>query len=210
MNNKLKNIYLLFIKFFKIGLFTFGGGYAMISLIHAEIVENMKWLDDKEMMNMIVIAETTPGVLAVNTATFVGWKIAGIAGSAAATIGVTMPSVIIIGIISLFFDEFKNLKYAAYAFNGIRAGVVLLIFDAVRKLDKKNEKSLFYFIILGLTVIASFFFKLNVVYILIIAMILGILYTFMFVKEKKNENNDCIKNNNEKENENKTEGSGDN
>jgi len=183
--NKLKNIYLLFIKFFKIGLFTFGGGYAMISLIHAEVVENMKWLDDKEMVNMIVIAEATPGVLAINTATFVGYKIAGIAGSAIATIGVAMPSVIIICIISLFFDAFKNLKYAAYAFNGIRAGVVLLIIEAVGKLNKKNEKSLFYFIIVGLTVIASFFFKLNVVYILIIAMILGILYTLIFVRDKK-------------------------
>ena len=184
--NKLKNIYLLFIKFFKIGMFTFGGGYAMISLIHAEVVENMEWLDDKEMLNMIVIAESTPGVLAVNTATFVGYKIAGIFGSAAATIGVILPSVVIISIISLFFDEFKNLKYAAYAFNGIRAGVVLLILDAVRKLNKKNEKSLFYYIVLCLTITASFFFNLNVIYILISAMILGLLYTFLFAAKNNN------------------------
>lgn len=95
----MKNIYLLFVKFFKIGLFTFGGGYAMISLIHAEVVDNMKWMDDKDMINMIVIAETTPGVLAVNTATFVGYKIAGVAGAAFATLGVILPSFIIISII---------------------------------------------------------------------------------------------------------------
>ena len=181
----MKNIFLLFVKFFKIGLFTFGGGYAMISLIHAEVVNNMKWLDDDEMINLIVIAESTPGVLAVNTATFVGYKIAGGSGAALATIGVSLPSLIIISVISLFFDEFKNLKYVEYAFNGIRAGVVLLIFNAVLKLNKKNKKDLFYFIVLGLTIIASLFFKLNVIYILIAAMILGIAYTFIFLKEKK-------------------------
>ena len=195
-NNKLKNIFLLFIKFFKIGLFTFGGGYAMISLIHAEVVSNMKWLDDDEMLNLIVIAESTPGVLAVNTATFVGYKIAGVAGSALATIGVTLPSLIVICIISLFFDEFKNLKYVSYAFNGIRAGVVLLIINAVTKLNKKNKKDLFYFIVLSLTIIASLFFNINAIYILLAAMILGILYTFIFLrgKDKKDdiENKDNI------------------
>ena len=175
----MKNVYLLFLKFFKIGLFTFGGGYAMISLIHHEIVENMKWIDDKEMMNMIVIAETTPGVLAVNTATFTGYKVAGIAGSAAATIGVALPSIIIIGVISLFFDAFKNLKYAAYAFNGIKAGVVLLIAKAVIKLDKKNQKDLFYFIILVSAAAAAIFFDANAVYILLASAVLGIIYSFL-------------------------------
>ena len=175
----------MFIKFFKIGIFTFGGGYAMISLIHAEVVSNTKWLDDEEMLNMIVIAESTPGVLAVNTATFVGYKIAGVLGSAAATIGITLPSLLIISIISLFFDEFKNLKYVEYAFNGIRAGVVLLILNAVLKLNKKNKKDLFYFIMLGLTIIAALFFKIGTVYILLAAMVLGILYTYIFLREKK-------------------------
>ena len=184
-NNKLKNIFLLFIKFFKIGLFTFGGGYAMISLIHAEVVNNMKWLDDEEMLNLIVIAESTPGVLAINSATFVGYKIAGVAGATLATIGVSLPSLIIISIISLFFDEFKNFKYVEYAFNGIRAGVVLLIINAVLKLNSKNKKDLFYFIVMGLTIIASLFFKVNAIYILIAAMVLGILYTFIFLREKK-------------------------
>jgi len=185
---KLKNIFLLFYKFFKIGLFTFGGGYAMISLIHAEVVSNMKWLDDEEMINLIVIAESTPGVLAVNTATFVGYKIAGVAGSAMATIGVTLPSLIVISIIYLFFEEFKNFKYVSYAFNGIRAGVVLLIINAVLKLNKKNKKDLFYFIVLGLTIIASLFFNIDTIYILLAAMISGILYTFLFLREKKGKN----------------------
>lgn len=181
-NTKSKNIYLLFIKFFKIGMFTFGGGYAMISLIHAEVVENMKWLDDKEMMNMIIIAESTPGVLAVNTATFVGYKIAGFWGAAVATLGVILPSVIIISIISLFFDTFKSLKYVEYAFNGIRAGVILLIFNAVTKLSKKHKKNLFYFAVLIISVILSLVVNLSAVYILLIAVALGLAYSFVSVK----------------------------
>ena len=186
----MKNIYLLFIKFFKIGLFTFGGGYAMISLIHNEVVDNMKWLDDKEMMNMIIIAESTPGVLAINTATFTGYKIAGIAGSAAATIGVALPSLLIIGVISLFFDRFKNLKYVAYAFNGIRAGVVLLILNSVKKLNKKNKKDVFYYIILILTISATVFTSINVIYILLASAALGILYSFVFLKHIKKDRGD--------------------
>ena len=182
MNIKIRNIYLLFVKFFKIGMFTFGGGYAMISLIHAEVVDNMKWLDDDEMMNMIIVAESTPGVLAVNTATFVGYKIAGVLGAALATIGVVLPSMIIITIISLFFDEFKNLKYVAYAFNGIRAGIVLLIYNAVTKLAKKHKKDMFYYAVLCISVVLSLFVKLKAVYILLIAVVLGVSYSFISIK----------------------------
>jgi chromate transporter len=180
----LKNLYLLFIKFFKIGAFTFGGGYAMISLIHNEVVDKMKWLSDDEMMRLSVIAESTPGVLAINTATFTGYKIAGFWGSAAATLGVTVPSVIVICVISLFFDAFKSLKYVAYAFNGIRAGVILLIIDAARKLNKKNKKDMFYFVIVALTIAAKLFTGIDVIYILIAAAVLGIAYSFIFPKKE--------------------------
>ena len=182
---RFKTLWELYYTFVKIGGFTLGGGYAMISLIHSEVVDNMRWLDDDEMLNLIIIAESTPGVLSVNTATFVGYKIAGVAGSALATVGVTLPSLIVICAISLFFDEFRNLKYVAYAFNGIRAGVVLLIIHAVLKLNKKNKKDLFYYIVLGLTIAASLFFNVNTVYILAAAMILGLAYTYIFAREKK-------------------------
>ena len=180
----MKNIYLLFIKFFKIGLFTFGGGYAMISLIHSEVVDNMKWLEDKEMTKMIVIAESTPGVLAIKTATFAGYKIAGVFGAAAATVGVALPSLLIIGVISFFFEEFKNLKYIEYAFNGIRAGVVLLIIKAVLKLNEKNKKSLFYYVILLAAVTASAVFKVSAILILLASAVLGLVYSFVFVRER--------------------------
>jgi chromate transporter len=151
----------------------------MISLIRSEVVDNMKWIDDDEMMNLIVIAESTPGVLAINTATFVGYKTAGIFGAAAATAGVTLPSLIIIGVISLFFEQFKNLKYVAYAFEGIRAGVVLLIAKAVLKLNKKNKKNLFYYIILASAIIASVFLNINAIYIILAAAITGIIYSLI-------------------------------
>ena len=184
----MKNLYLLFIKFFKIGLFTFGGGYAMISLIQSEVVENMKWIDDKDMVNMIVIAQTTPGVLAVNTATFVGYRVAGIAGAACATFGAILPSVIIIGVISLFFDAFKSLKYVAYAFDGIKAGVVLLIANAIITLDKKNPKDIFYYIVLFSAIIVSSAYivnknlKVNIIYILLASAVIGIIYSLVKVK----------------------------
>ena len=173
----IKNLYLLFIKFFKIGAFTFGGGYAMISLIHTETVDKMKWLTDEEMNNMIVVAESTPGVLAVNTATFVGYKTAGIFGAAAATFGVILPSLIIIGVISLFFDAFRELRFAAYAFEGLRAGVVLLIFDAVLKLSRKNKKDAFYYCVLLLTAALSVIFGINPIFLLMGATVAGILYS---------------------------------
>ena len=194
--NKLKNIFLLFITFFKIGLFTFGGGYAMISLIQTEVSEKMKWLDKDEMVKLIVISQSAPGILAVNSATFVGYKVAGIAGAALSVFGITLPSLIIICIISLFFNKFKSLKYVEYAFNGIRAGVILVIINAVRKLDKANKKDLFYFIILGITVIVSLWLKISAPYILIAAMILGILYAFIFVKNKTDKDNNGGENKN--------------
>ena len=154
----------------------------MISLIREEVVGNMKWISDEEMLDLIVIAESTPGVLAVNTATFVGYKTSGIAGAAAATVGVTLPSLIIVGAISLFFEQFKNLKYVSYAFSGIRAGVVLLIADAVLKLDKKNTKNLFYFLILICAVISSLVLKISAVYIILAAAASGIIYSVIFNK----------------------------
>jgi len=163
----------------------------MISLIQSEAVENMKWIDEKEMVNMIVIAQTTPGVLAVNTATFVGYRVAGIAGAACATLGSILPSIIIISIISLFFDAFKSLKYVAYAFDGIKAGVVLLIANATITLDRKNTKNIFYFVILILTVGFHFVLKINLIYILLASAVLGIIYSLIKVKfsDDKNKSN---------------------
>ena len=123
----------LFMTFFKIGLFTFGGGYAMISQIKEAVVEKKKWLSDDELMEIITIAESTPGPIAINLATFVGYKRKGVKGSIAATLGVILPSFIILYIISLFLDSFMENKYVAYAFSGIKCAVAFLILKADRK-----------------------------------------------------------------------------
>ena len=131
----------LFFSFFKIGLFTFGGGYAMISLIEDTCVEKKKWLTHEEMMHMTVIAESTPGPVAVNCATFVGLKHQGIPGSVAATLGVTMPSFLIIYLISTVLDHFLEYPLVAGAFRGIQVGVGLIIFRVGLKLAKKMKKT---------------------------------------------------------------------
>ena len=127
----------LFLCFFKIGLFTFGGGYAMIALIENACVEEKKWITQDEMLNITVIAESTPGPIAINCATFVGYKQKGLLGAIAATIGVVLPSFIIIYLIALYFNKFLEITLIANAFQGIKAAVGIIILDAGIKMYKK-------------------------------------------------------------------------
>lgn len=131
----------MFLTMFKIGLFTFGGGYAMLALIENELVEKKKWIEKEEFLDMVAIAESTPGPIAINSATYIGYKRAGVLGSAAATLGVVLPSFIIIFTISLFLDEFLKFKLVACAFRGIQAGVVYLILSAGIKMLKGLKKT---------------------------------------------------------------------
>jgi len=130
----------LFAVFFKIGLFTFGGGYAMISLITATCVEEKHWLSSDEMLNLTVVAESTPGPIAINCATFVGYRRGGLPGCIAATLGVVMPSFFIIALISRFLEGFLQIRWIASAFRGIRACVGVLILDVGWKMAKKMKK----------------------------------------------------------------------
>lgn len=132
----------LFLSFAKIGAFTFGGGYAMLSLIEDHCVEKRRWITHDEMMNVTVIAESTPGPISINCATYVGYKQAGIPGAVLATLGVVLPSFIIIFIISNFLDRFLDVPIIAHAFQGIRLAVGLLILNAGIKMLKKTEKKL--------------------------------------------------------------------
>ena len=151
---KLKKLLLLFLAMFKIGLFTFGGGYAMIAIIERELVEKKKWRQNEEFIDLIAIAESTPGPLAINSATYIGYKIAGFFGSVFATLGVVLPSFIIIFTISLFFDAFISLQYVAYAFRGIQACVAFLNISAGLKMLKKLKigKNVVGIILLILTI----------------------------------------------------------
>ena len=132
----------LFLTFAKIGLFTFGGGYAMLSIIENNCVERKKWITHDEMMNITVIAESTPGPIAINCATFTGYKKAGFPGALAATLGMVIPSFLVIYLISMFLDNFLELTVVANAFRGIKIAVGILILDAaitmIRKMHKKK------------------------------------------------------------------------
>ncbi len=150
----------LFWTFFKIGLFTFGGGYAMIANIREEIVEKKKWIDEEELMQVITIAESTPGPIAINMATFVGYKKKGVLGSALATTGVVLPSLIIIYIISLILDAFMANKYVAYAFVGIQCAVAFLILKAGIGMYKKLKKKLLPILTFALTFCALILFEI--------------------------------------------------
>ena len=130
----------LFLTFAKIGLFTFGGGYAMISMIENNCVERKQWITHDEMMNITVIAESTPGPIAINCATFTGYKKAGFVGALSATLGMIVPSFVVIYLISMFLDNFLELTIIANAFKGIKIAVGILILDAAITMIKKMHK----------------------------------------------------------------------
>lgn len=130
----------LFFTFVKIGLFTFGGGYAIISMIENNCVEKKAWITHDEMMDVTVIAESTPGPIAINCATFIGYKKAGFLGALVATLGIVVPSFIVIFLISMFLDNFLEITIVANAFKGIKVGVGLLILDAAITMINKMQK----------------------------------------------------------------------
>ena len=154
----------LFLTFAKIGMFTFGGGYAMISIVEDSCVEKKKWITHDEMMNLTVIAESTPGPIAINCATYVGYKKAGFLGALVSTFAMVLPSFIIIYVISMFLDNFLQIKLVADAFKGIKVGVGILILNAAFGMIKKMDKKTLPVIITVLSCIAMLvinFFSVN-------------------------------------------------
>lgn len=166
----------LFLTFMKIGALTFGGGYAMMPIMRKEVVEKKGWANDDDILKILVISETTPGVLAVNSATFIGYKIMGFKGSLVSTLGVILPSLIIISIISLFIVQFKELVWVQYAFYGIKAGVAVLITRAAIKLSKKVKFGWLALLLFFFSMLAVLFFSISPILILILSASVGILY----------------------------------
>jgi chromate transporter len=185
MKDKLKTALTLFGVFFKIGAFTFGGGYAMIPIIEKEVSEKRAWISEEDILDIFAISESTPGPIAINTATFIGYKIGGVLGSAFATLGVVLPSFIIISIISLILTEFSHLKPVQYAFNGIRAGVLALLIKALVSMYKKNKKSLFAYIIMAGAFVLAAFTNINVIFVLIGCGVAGLTYSLITLRRAK-------------------------
>jgi len=174
MDSKWKRLWKLFATFFRIGAFTFGGGYAMIPLIQHEAVEKQGWVTDDDILEIIAIAESTPGPIAINSATFVGYRTCGVLGAMCATLGVVLPSFCVILAISYVLREFQSIKAVQYAFNGIRAGVLALLFKALWSMYKKSPKGWAAYVVMGCAFVLTAFLKVNVFLVIIGSAIFGL------------------------------------
>jgi len=187
----MKKYWSLFFTMLKIGLFTFGGGYAMIALLEDAFLEKKKYLKREEFLDMVAIAESTPGPIAINAATYIGYKQAGTLGAAMATVGVCIPSFVIIYAISLFFDAFLSLRLVEYAFRGIQVCVVYLIFHAGLKMLKQMKKTAFSVAVVSAVFLCMLVFSLfavkfsTILYILICGTAGLVIYLLRQLKRKK-------------------------
>ena len=170
----MKKLWQIFVSFFRIGAFTFGGGYAMIPLIQNEAVEKRKWVTDEDILDIVAIAESTPGPIAINSATFVGYRAAGVLGSACATLGVVLPSFVIILALSFVLSQFQDVQAVQYAFNGIRVGVLALLVKALWTMYTKSPKGWAAYVVMGVSFLLTAIFSDIAIYVIIGCAIFGI------------------------------------
>ncbi len=177
----------LFWSFLKIGALTFGGGLAMMPIMQREVVDKKGWVNDDDVIKMLVISESTPGVFAINSATFIGYKIGKFWGALVATLAVTIPSFIIISLISLVFYQFKEIEVVMYAFYGIQVGVAVLIFNAAIKLGKKIHFNALSYLLLVASFAISWLTNISVIYILLASAVTGIIIGVFFTHQEVTE-----------------------
>ncbi|WP_194191714.1 chromate transporter [Clostridium chrysemydis] len=166
----------MFISFLKIGAFTFGGGYAMIPIIEKEVVEKNEWVSKDEFMDMLVVAQSLPGAMSVNTSIFIGYKIGGVLGAVMALLGVALPSFLIILLVATVFMQFRSNYYVNLAFKGISAAVPVLVLTGVVSLSKGVDKNKRNIIIFVISLIALIIFKVNPIIVIIISAIFGAIF----------------------------------
>lgn len=179
MTTNQKTLFQIFTTFLKIGAFTFGGGYAMIPLVQKETVEKRHWIEDNDILEIVAIAESTPGPIAVNAATFVGYRIAGFAGAVCGTVGVVLPSFVIIVLISYVLREFESMQIVRYAFQGIRAGVLALILQALWMMYRQVPKNASAYLLMAVAFVLTAFLDINVVWVIIGCAVYGIGYAWI-------------------------------
>ena len=175
LNQKAK-LFDLFLTFARIGGLTFGGGYAMLPMLQKEVVENKKWATEEELLDYYAVGQCTPGVIAVNVATFIGQKLRGVIGGIVATLGVVAPSFVIILLLATLINHFAEYAVVAHALAGIRVAVAALIVSAIVKLWKKGIKDALGVVIFGVVVLLSLVLNVSPIIIVVIAMLFGILY----------------------------------
>ena len=173
-----KTLWQVFLSFFKIGAFTFGGGYAMIPLIQNEAVEQRHWVTDDDILEVVAIAESTPGPIAINSATFVGYKAAGVLGSVCATLGVVLPSFVVILALSFVLRQFQELEAVRYAFFGIRAGVLALLVKALWTMYQKSPKGWVSYVVMAASFVLTAIFDVNVIFVIIGCAVFGVATSF--------------------------------
>ena len=198
--NKFKKDLILFYNFLKIGACTFGGGLAMIPIVSRIVVEKYHWMTDEEMVDMIAIAESTPGVIAVNLATYVGYKLNKFFGALFATLGVVLPSFLIISIISFFYEKFIQIEVVSWAFMGIKACVAILILNAGIKLIKNVKRNIFSIVVLLIAFMLCLFVNaISTVYIILGGLIIGVGYYSILeaINKKKQKTQEETKENEE-------------
>ena len=181
---KLRLLFQIFTTFMKIGTFTFGGGYAMIPLIQRETVVKRKWVEDEDILNIVAIAESTPGPIAINTSTFVGYRVGGFLGAVAGTVGMILPSFIIILAISFVLRQFQDIQLVKYAFNGIRAGVLALIIRALWLMYKKVDKCGVSYIVMAAALLLTAFMHVNVILVIAGCALFGLVTAYIKLGNK--------------------------
>ena len=188
----MKKFFNLFFTMLKIGLFTFGGGYAMIALLENEFVSKKEWIEKDEFLDMVAIAESTPGPIAINAATYIGYKMLGFLGSLTATVAVCIPSFVIIYAISLFFDAFLSFTLVAYAFRGIQVCVIWLILSAGLKMLKQMRRTVFNILVLSTVILCMVAFSVfsvsfSTIFYILISGGIGLFMYFIGLLRKRKE-----------------------
>lgn len=183
----------LFWDFFKIGLFTFGGGYAMISMISTELVDKREYVSQAEFSDIVAIAESTPGPVAINSATYIGYRVGGVLGAILSSIAVSLPSFLIIYIISVFLPKFLEYEVVLSAFRGVQCAVVVLIITASIKLFRGMKKDVFGYILVTLSAITLllldiFSVNISTIYFILLGGILGLCYYYPKMRKESNKN----------------------
>lgn len=177
----------LFVTMLYISAFTFGGGYVIVTFMKKKFVDEFHWIDEKEMLDLTALAQSTPGAIAVNAAIMVGWRVGGFTGMVSAVLGTIIPPMVIIGIISLFYAAFAANPYVALVLRGMQAGVAAVILDVVWNMGSKvvKAKSLLTNGIMIAAFAATFFFKVNVIYIILVAAFIGVVRILVIKKAKE-------------------------
>ncbi len=182
--NKLKTLLKLFTSTLYISTFTFGGGFVIVTFMKKKFVDELHWIDEKEMLDITALAQSSPGAIAVNAAILVGWNVAGLPGMIVAVLGTIILPMVIIGVISLFYAAFASNKYVALVLKGMQAGVAAVILDVVCELGLKviKTKQWLNYLLMIAAFVATFFFDLNVVYIILAALVIGVVKAIILHK----------------------------